>query len=93
MLKEVISFQNDDDHIITMLDHFTLRGPNCLHLALVMEVVIPIDQLLSSKCLPSWRKTIAHQMAQAVAHVHAAGIAHGGTYTDHFGSQRSYLSV
>jgi serine/threonine-protein kinase SRPK3 len=65
-------------HALTLLDHFTLRGPNGTHSVMVTEVVAPILSLLSPKRLPLWRKAAAHSLAQGLAHLHTADIVHGG---------------
>ncbi|KAF8956779.1 kinase-like protein [Flammula alnicola] len=81
MLEAASKMQTNDSqpsHVLTLLDHFTLHGPNGTHSVLVTDVVAPTLSLLSRKCLPLWRKAAAHGLTQAVADLHTAGIVHGG---------------
>ena len=80
MLEAASKDQTDDttNHVLTLLDHFTLQGPNGTHSVLVTDVVVPILQLLTLKHTPRWRKRMAHGLAQAVAQLHSKKIVHGG---------------
>lgn len=82
MLEAASMVQTDNatSHVLTLLDHFILHGPNGTHSVLVTDVVVPILPLLFSKRTPRWRKCIAHGLAQAVAQLHSKRIVHGGAY-------------
>jgi len=67
-----------ESHVLTLLDHFMLHGPNGTHFVLVTDVVVPILPLLSFRYTPRWRKCIAHGLAQGVAQLHSKKIVHGG---------------
>jgi serine/threonine protein kinase len=67
-------------HVLNLLDHFTLDGPNGIHSVLVTEVVVPMVSVLSPRRPPLWRKVAAHGLAQAVAHLHTLKIVHGDLY-------------
>ncbi|TFK68449.1 kinase-like protein [Pluteus cervinus] len=71
-----------ESHVVTLLDHFTLHGPNGEHLALVTDVVAPIFRVRSD---PLWCKTAALGLAKAVAHLHANGIVHGDLHLGNVG--------
>jgi serine/threonine protein kinase len=81
MLEAASKMQTNDkqpSHVLTLLDNFTLHGPNGTHSVLVTDIVVPILSLPSRKSLPLWRKAAAHGLAQAVANLHTARIVHGG---------------
>ena len=67
-------------HLITLLDHFTLHGPNGTHTVLVMDIVVPMRSLIRTQRRLVWDKAAAHGLTQAVADLHSAGIVHGGVY-------------
>jgi len=70
----------DGAHILTLLDSFTLQGPNGTHAVLVTDIVVPMSLLLFHDRTPRplWRKNAAHGLARALASLHATGIVHGG---------------
>ncbi|KZT13125.1 kinase-like protein [Laetiporus sulphureus 93-53] len=72
-------------HIMTLLDHFTLRGPNGAHSVLVTDVVAPIVSFPSPGRSPHWRKAFAYGLAQGLAHLHATGIVHGDLHLGNVG--------
>lgn len=67
-------------HALTLLDHFTLHGPNGTHFVLVTEVVVPLLPTLRFKPTPLWRKSVARNLAQALAQLHTKKIVHVGMY-------------
>ncbi|KIJ22689.1 hypothetical protein M422DRAFT_276846 [Sphaerobolus stellatus SS14] len=71
MLRAVSSL-----HISTILDHFTLSGPNGTHSVLITDVVAPFLSVLSSTRFSRWRKSAAYGLAQAVMDLHTEGIVH-----------------
>ncbi|KAH7924444.1 kinase-like protein [Leucogyrophana mollusca] len=88
MLEAASKTQTDGGkppHVITLLDHFTLQGPNGTHSVLVTDVVAPILSLLSPKRLLLWRRAAAYGLAQAVAHLHNAAIVHGDLHLGNVG--------
>ncbi|KAF8972588.1 kinase-like protein [Flammula alnicola] len=89
MLEAASKMQTNDGqppHVATLLDHFTLHGPNGTHSVLVTDVVVPVLSLLShSQSLPPWRKAAAHGLAQAVAQLHATAIVHGDLHLGNIG--------
>ncbi len=80
MLEAASNVQTGDakSHVLTLLDHFMLHGPNGTHSVLVTEVVVPILPLLFFQYTPRWRKCIAHGLVQGVAQLHSKRIVHGG---------------
>ena len=70
-------------HIVQLLDHFEHAGPNGTHPCLVLEAlgpsVVSEAESFSSNRLPgniAWEAS--RQTVQALAYIHANGIAHGG---------------
>lgn len=66
------------EHIIQLLDLFTIKGPNGYHECFVTEIVVPlsaIDLETSKKCLP---KRLNRQIALGYDYLHSEKIAHGG---------------
>lgn len=69
-------------HILELLDHFTIHGPNGVHLVLVTDIAVPLVMTFGMHDLPTllhWRKAVVRGLVQAVADLHAAGVVHGGT--------------
>ncbi|KIJ36332.1 hypothetical protein M422DRAFT_34296 [Sphaerobolus stellatus SS14] len=69
-------------HVITLLDHFTLQGPNGIHSVFVTNVVVPYP---STFIRSDTRRIVARGLAQAVADIHAAGVVHGDLHVDNIG--------
>jgi serine/threonine protein kinase len=80
IMLETACIGAEGSHILTLLDHFTLRGPNGIHYVLVMNVVVPLLSLLRFEFTPLWRKSVARDLTQAVAQLHTKRIVHGGEY-------------
>ena len=57
----------DGAHVPTLLDNFTLRGPNGTDVVLVTDIVVSMSSMLSlnRKRGPFWRKNAAHGLTQA----------------------------
>lgn len=72
-------------NVVTLLDQFIIHGPNGAHSVLVTDVAAPILSLSPSKYSPRWRKTVAHGLAKAVAHIHAVNIVHGDLHLGNVG--------
>ena len=86
MLQAAAKSQTDNGHSLhvpTLLDHFTLRGPNGTHSALVTDIIVPLHSLRSYNRHPLRCKTAARGLTQAVVSLHAAGIVHGGVLSAH----------
>lgn len=73
-------------HVRSLLDHFTISGPNGEHCCLVSEVAGPTLLSLYDNAGPASARRlkgqiarkIARQVALAVAYLHANGVGHGG---------------
>jgi serine/threonine-protein kinase SRPK3 len=74
-------------HIMLVLDHFAVHGPNGSHMCLVSQVAGPsiVDLSYSPGQMAGSRRlrgdvarSFARQTVQAVGFLHAAGIMHGG---------------
>ncbi|KAF8908482.1 kinase-like domain-containing protein, partial [Mucidula mucida] len=65
------------EHVVQLLDHFQIHGPNGTHDVVVTEVLCP---LLSMKGLPIFermKRAFCQQTILGVAYVHSRGVAHG----------------
>jgi serine/threonine protein kinase len=80
VMLEIACSGDTASHMLTLLDHFTLHGPNGTHFELVTEVLIPFLPTLGSKPTPLWRKCAARNLAEALAQLHSKNIVHGGMY-------------
>jgi len=78
MLAKAQTNDGKPPHVLTLLDHFTLRGPNGIHSVLVTDIVVPMFSLISRNRDPLWGKTVIHGLTKALASLHATGIIHGG---------------
>lgn len=66
------------EHIVQLLDLFTIKGPNGYHECFVTEVIVPlsaIDLKISKNVLP---KRLNKQIALGLDYLHSQKIAHGG---------------
>ncbi|KAF8910432.1 kinase-like protein [Gymnopilus junonius] len=86
MLESVPRKQFGDDHVLKLLDHFILNGPNGIHSVLVTDVVVPLLQLRDSKRSPLWRKAAARGLVQGVVQLHSAGLVHGDLHLKNIGA-------
>lgn len=78
-------------HVVELLDSFVHQGPNGTHACLVFELLGPtVDQVVSNyrdaeelgeeyRLEPETILKITGQLLQALAAMHAAGYAHGGS--------------
>lgn len=86
MLQAAAKFQTNNGHSLhvpTLLDYFTLRGPNGTHSVLVTDIIVPLYSLRPYNRRPLRCKTAARGLTQAVVSLHAAGIVHGGAQSVH----------
>ena len=58
----------DGAHVPTLLDTFTLRGPNGTHVVLVTDIVVCMSSMLylNRNCGPFCNKNAAHGLTQAL---------------------------
>ncbi len=83
-VQALVHLSNDDshpgrEHVVQLLDHFQIHGPNGIHDVVVTEVLCP---LLSMKGLPIYKRmkrSFCQQTILGVAYLHSRGVAHGGT--------------
>jgi serine/threonine-protein kinase SRPK3 len=72
------------EHILGLLDHFRISGPNGTHNVLVLDVVGPSPEELRSGNEKGeefvWKRSriIAKEVALGIAYLHELGITHGG---------------
>ncbi|TFK82426.1 kinase-like protein [Polyporus arcularius HHB13444] len=69
-------------NIISLLDDFTISGPNGTHKVHVTEVVTP---LLSCNIPDSWKREVVRDLARGLAHVHRRGFVHGDIHISNVG--------
>jgi serine/threonine-protein kinase SRPK3 len=72
-------------HVLQLLDHFHIEGPNGKHECLVLEFLGPsvtdvLDVRFNDERLPgTLARTIAQQALVGLAYLHKHNIGHGGT--------------
>ncbi|KAI5795810.1 protein kinase [Geopyxis carbonaria] len=69
-------------HLAALLDTFTVAGPNGTHTTLVTPLYGPSVQALARARGRGWlrpavARALARQLALALSHIHACGLAHG----------------
>ena len=71
------------DHVLALLDHFKVQGPNGEHDVLVLQVTGPrIDNIFDeSTVIPKALKSLAHQIALGISFLHDCGVVHSGRST------------
>jgi len=81
MLEKAQTKEGNPPHVLTLLDSFTLRGPNGAHFVLVTDIVVSMSSLLYRNRARGqfWHKNAARGLTQALASLYATGIGHGGT--------------
>lgn len=65
-------------HIVGLLDHFEIVGPNGAHSVLVMEVLVPASEVLSTRDFAKDWKLFCHQLLSGAAFLHEHRITHAG---------------
>ena len=89
-LARVCKESQSSQVIVQLLDEFSLHGPNGTHQCLVFELLGPtVDQVIieydnysdvpEMSLEPSIKLKICEQLLKAVAFIHEASYAHGGT--------------
>ncbi|TFK86148.1 kinase-like protein [Polyporus arcularius HHB13444] len=71
-------------NVLSLLDDFTISGPNGTHKVLVTEVVMPLTDL-SRLLSASSKKELVRGLARGLAHVHHRGYAHGDIHDGNVG--------
>lgn len=71
-------------HVIKLLDHFYIEGPNGKHECLVLELLGPtisdiIDTLVDERLPGALAKSSVHQALNGLAYLHKHNIGHGGS--------------
>lgn len=80
----ILKSLDDTQHIVRMLDHFDIQGPNGTHPCLVLEMLGPsgadlVEGRFADGRLPgSLAKGVARQAMMGLDSLHRRGIAHGG---------------
>lgn len=72
------------DHFTTLLDNFSIDGPNGHHLCLVSLPLGPSVERAAgngSRLHPSVARTAALESVRALARLHSQGICHGGAFS------------
>ncbi|KAF8873458.1 kinase-like domain-containing protein [Mucidula mucida] len=83
-VRALVHLSSDDspahpgrEHVVQLLDHFQIHGPNGTHDVVVTEVLCP---LLSMKGLPIFermKRAFCQQIILGLAYLHSRGVAHG----------------
>lgn len=78
----------DGAHVLTLLDSFTLQGPNGTHFVLV-TIVVSMSSMLFRNCNPGsfWCRNAAYGLTQALASLH------GGTLSLSFAKDTAHLPL
>jgi len=72
------------EHVLSLLDHFRVLGPNGIHHVLVFDVLGPSpDQLRNGNEEGEelvWKRSriISKEVALGIAYLHELGVTHGG---------------
>jgi len=72
------------DHVLTLLDHFKVKGVNGEHDVLVFPVIGPDIQTMDDKgpdMIQKSIKSLMHQVALGTSFLHDSGVVHGGKKT------------
>ena len=72
-------------HVLQLLDHFQIHGPNGIHNVLVTDILVP-KQFLIDFCMLDPKKT-SYETLLALAYLSESGVIHGGA-SCHFISRR-----
>ena len=77
-LGEISANQPGARHIVGLLDDFNIVGPNGTHSVLVMEVLAPASEVLSTCDFAKDWKLFCHQLLSGAAFLYEHGITHAG---------------
>lgn len=78
-------------HIIRLLDDFTIEGPNGKHECMVTEVLAAMSDFMYTKAFPTYRRKVSRQLLQGLSYLHERGVTHGGMVITQFGVIHSWL--
>lgn len=87
LLSSSKATQDGSAQVVSLVDHFTICGPNGTHACIVLELLGPSVSVYSDHCMRSGRlpphavKRIARDTLLGLQYIHSKGIGHGGTYT------------
>lgn len=87
ILKKIQSTIAEDSHIITMRDHFIVRGENGSHIAIVFDIMFKDLLYLVTEIeqMPLYfLKRVAYQVLQSVAQLHRSGVIHTDIKPENF---------
>ena len=65
-------------HIVDLLDHLEIEGPNGTHIVLIMEVVGHVNDVFTTRDFAKDWKLFCHQLLSGVSFLHEHGITHAG---------------
>jgi serine/threonine-protein kinase SRPK3 len=77
MLSRNSSDHPGRNHILQLLDHFQISGPNGTHDVVVTDILVSLRTLRDLKSLDSKRASL--QVVLGLAYLQQQGIIHGGT--------------
>lgn len=82
-------------YVPALLDEFTIDGSNGTHAVIVTDVVAPIPEEFTGLWAynPSALKAISRSIVDAVAHLHASGVAHGDLHLYNMGFAKPWLNL
>ncbi|EEU35232.1 uncharacterized protein NECHADRAFT_54574, partial [Fusarium vanettenii 77-13-4] len=82
LAHSIVSKSFHDHRFVTYERYFYIDGPNGIHLCLVLPVLGPsayrVSHYLESRMQPRLARSVALQVAQALAELHSQGLCHGG---------------
>ncbi|KAI0369095.1 kinase-like protein [Pilatotrama ljubarskyi] len=86
MLEKLAAGETEPSrHVLSLLEHFTVDGPNGSHHVLVTDVVLPVLSIPKTSMGPGWRKAAARDLVLGVAHMHRRGVKHGDLHLGNLG--------
>lgn len=68
-------------HVVQLLDHFQVQGPNGTHDVIVTDVLSPLTSIVRHPKFQRVKGSFCRQALEGVAYLQSRGIAHGGKYT------------
>ena len=71
-------------HVITILDHFQIQGPNGEHDVVVSQIVGPhLEAMSYDDAVKEDRGSLVYQVMVGTSSLHHPGVAHGGSVNSH----------
>ncbi|GJE84423.1 kinase-like protein [Phanerochaete sordida] len=77
--------RKEGQHVMELLDSFTLQGPNGVHRVLVHNVLGNLTEAIRSGLGVQQIRRICHQLVQGVAFLHRHGVVHGDLHLGNIG--------